>query len=323
MSLSVPTAPPPRAVPPPQSRRRPRGSAGRARVDLRVSPYLYVAPFFIVFGLFGLYPMAMTAYYSLTEFNPNSGADPLLIGLDNFSALMADDYFWNSVYNTIGIFLISTIPQLLLALYLATLLNRQLRARTFFRMGVLVPNVTSVAAMAIVFGVLFARDHGIINWMLEFFGVTEHIDWQADIVPSWAAISVMVDWRWIGYNALIFLAGMQAIPKDLYESASIDGASPWRQFWQITLPMLKPTFVFVIIVSTIGGLQLFTEPTIFNNGKVDGGTTRQFQTVTMYMYEKAFREFDFGYGSAVAWALFFMIVLAAAVNFALVRRSVK
>jgi cellobiose transport system permease protein len=323
MSLSVPTAPPPRAVPPPQPRRRPRGSAGRVKLDMRVSPYLYVAPFFIVFGLFGLYPMIKTAYYSLTKFNPNTGSPPEWIGLDNFTYLISDEYFWNSVYNTVGMFLIGTVPQILLALYLATLLNRQLRARTFFRMGVLVPNVTSVAAMAIVFGVLFARDYGIINWFLEFFGVKEHIDWQSTQWPSWTAISVMVDWRWTGYNALIFLAGMQAIPKDLYESASIDGASLWRQFWQITLPMLKPTFVFVIIVSTIGGLQLFTEPTIFGNGQVNGGSTRQFQTVTMYMYEKAFRDFDFGYGSAVAWALFFMIVFAAGVNFALIRRSVK
>jgi cellobiose transport system permease protein len=117
---------------------------------------------------------------------------------------------------------------------------------------------------------------------------------------------------------------MQAIPRDIYEAAAIDGAGPWRQFWQVTFPMLRPTFIFVVILSTIGGLQLFTEPLIFNNGLIAGGTLRQSQTVAMYMYEKGITNLNTaGYGAAVAWALFLMIVLVSLANFAVTRRSVK
>jgi cellobiose transport system permease protein len=180
-----------------------------------------------------------------------------------------------------------------------------------------------VAATAIVFSMLFQRDFGVINWLLHFVGV-DHIAWRDSKWSAWTAISFMVDWRWTGYNALIFLAGMQAIPRDIYEAAAIDGAGPWRQFWQVTFPLLRPTFIFVVILSTIGGLQLFTEPLIFNNGLIAGGTLRQSQTVAMYMYEKGITNLNTaGYGAAVAWALFLMIVLVSLANFAVTRRSVK
>jgi cellobiose transport system permease protein len=135
----------------------------------------------------------------------------------------------------------------------------------------------------------------------------------------------MVDWRWTGYNTLILLAGMQAIPKDLYESATIDGAGQWRQFWSVTLPMLRPTFLFVTVTSIVGGLQLFTEPVIFNNGyNVLGGTRREAQTLTMYMWENSLDNTNrAGYGAAVAVALFLMIVVMALGNYLLVRRTVK
>ncbi len=127
--------------------------------------------------------------------------------------------------------MLATVPQLLLALVLAQLLNQRLRARTFWRMGVLLPNITSVAAVGIIFTLLFARDFGLVNWLLGHVGV-DPIDWQEHRWSSWLAISTMVDWRWTGYNALIFLAALQAVPQDLYEAAAIDGASPVRQFWQ-------------------------------------------------------------------------------------------
>jgi cellobiose transport system permease protein len=197
-----------------------------------------------------------------------------------------------------------------------------MRGRTLFRMGVLVPNITSVAAVGIVFGQLFGRDFGLVNYLLGLFGV-HGVDWQANSWSSWVAIATMVDWRWTGYNALIFLAAMQAIPRDLYEAAAIDGASRWRQFWGVTIPMLRPTIIFAVIISTIGGLQLFTEPLLFGNGKVRGGSLRQFQTVAMYMYENAFQRFDYGYGSAVAWTLFMLIALICAVNYLIIRRSAR
>jgi cellobiose transport system permease protein len=246
------------------------------------------------------------------------------IGLKNYVDLIHAPYFWNAVQNTFGIFVVATVPQLAMALFLANLLNRGLRARTFLRMTVLVPNVTSVAAVAIVFGTLFQRDFGVINWVLHFFGVSP-VDWHAYKWSQWTAIATMVDWRWTGYNTLILLAGMQAIPKDLYESATIDGAGQWRQFWSVTMPMLRPTFLFVTVTSIVGGLQLFTEPVIFNNGyNVLGGTRREAQTLTMYMWENSLDNTNrAGYGAAVAVALFLMILIMALGNYLLVRRTAK
>jgi len=308
-------------VPPHRPRaQKPRSSGGSARFDTKYSPYLYIAPFFLLFAAFGVFPLIYTGWVSLHNWNIIGGHE--WVGLQNYTDLMADDQFWKTLRNTLGIFVMSTIPQLLVALFLATLLNRGLRARTALRMAIVIPNVTSVAAVAIVFGLLFSRDFGVFNWLLHFVGVGP-INWQASEWSSWTAISVMVDWRWTGYNALIFLAAMQAIPRDLYESASIDGANLWRQFWQITLPMLRPTFLFTVIVSTIGGLQLFTEPLLFANGKTAGGTTHQFQTMTMYMYSEAFENFRFGYGSAIALSVFLLIVVVSAINFLFVRKSVK
>jgi cellobiose transport system permease protein len=132
----------------------------------------------------------------------------------------------------------------------------------------------------------------------------------------------MVDWRWTGYNALILLAAMQAIPRDLYESAAIDGATPWRQLRAITFPLLRPTLLFCVTISTIGGLQLFVEPLLFNgaNNAILGGSLRQSQTLTMYLYEMGFTKFKFGYGSAIAWLLFLIIMVAALINVSIVRR---
>jgi cellobiose transport system permease protein len=307
-------------VPAPPPVRPPRG-VRLSRLDQRWSPYLYVAPFFLLFGVFGLYPLGYTFWVSLHDWDL-LGTDHAFVGAENYARLMADGDFWHAVVNTLGIFVISTVPQLLAALWLANLLNRQLRARTTFRMAVLVPNVTSTAAVAIVFGVLFGREFGMVNWLLDLVGV-DPVAWKSNRFASWVAISTMVDWRWTGYNALIFLAAMQAIPRDLYESAAIDGANRVRQFWSITVPLLKPTIIFTVIISTIGGLQLFTEPRLFHSGTnpIRGGPLRESQTVTMYMFENAFApHYNFGYGSAVAWLLFALIAVVAAINVLMLRR---
>lgn len=300
--------------PPREAARR----AWRARFDVHSSPYLYVAPFFVLFGVFGLFPLAYTFWVSLHDWE--IVGDRRFIGLDNYAVLLTDERFWNAVGNTLGIFVIATVPQLVAALALAHVLNRRLRARTFFRMAVVVPSITSVAAVAIVFNQLYARDFGMVNWLLDLVGVNA-VDWQANRWSSWLAIASIVDWRWAGYNAVIYLAAMQAIPRQLYEAAAIDGASQWRQFWSVTVPMLRTTIVFTVIISTIGGLQLFTEPLLFGSGgDVTGGSLRQYQTVAMYMFEKAFRIFDYGYGAAVAWMLFLLIGVGSLLNILIMRR---
>ncbi|OLB77864.1 MAG: ABC transporter permease [Actinobacteria bacterium 13_2_20CM_2_71_6] len=292
------------------------------RLDIKVSPYLYIAPFFVVFGIFGLFPLLYTGYLSLTAWRDDTaGSEGKWNGVANYVKLLHDDLFWNALKNTIAIGLISTVPQLLMALGLAHMLNYRLRGRTFFRMSVLVPNVTSVAAVTIIFTQLFGRDYGLINWFLGLFGI-HNLDWQAGTWSSWIAISVIVTWRWTGYNALIYLAGMQAIPFELYESAALDGASRWRQFRSITIPMLRPTILFTVIVSTIGALQLFGEPLLFNVSQTPtaGGSQHQFQVTAVYTYQTFLGNGSYGYGAALSWAMFAIIVIIVSVNLLLARR---
>ncbi|AYY12909.1 sugar ABC transporter permease [Actinobacteria bacterium YIM 96077] len=318
MNLQASVAPPGQSTGTPRPRRARRPSW--ARLDMKISPYLYVAPFFILFAIFGLYPLGYTVWISMTDTSPLS-VDTSFVGTENFVRLFGDTRFWNSVINTLGMFVVATIPQLLMALILANWLNRRLRAIGFFRMAIAIPIVTSTAVVALVFGMFFARDYGLANGVLELFGF-DRIDWRSSTWSSWLAISSMVDWRWTGYNALIYLAAMQAIPRDMFEAAEIDGASRMRQFWQITVPLLKPTIIFTVIISTIYGLQLFTEPLMFTSGSgaLSGGTTGQFQTITMYLVQVMRTYNQWGYAGAIALVLFLLIVIMSAINFLLIRR---
>ncbi|GAT64525.1 sugar ABC transporter permease [Planomonospora sp. ID91781] len=321
MTLNVDTPAPARREGPRRSsgpRNPGRGGRGLARFDLRATPYFLVSPYFLLFAVFGLFPLGYTAWVSLHDWE--LAGDKTFTGLDNYTELIADGAFWNAVLNTVGIFVIATIPQLVLALMLANALNKRIRGRLFFRLGILLPLVTSVVAVAVVFTQLYGRDYGMINWFLSLFGV-EAIEWQNQSWSAWIAIATMIDWRWTGYNAIILLAAMQTIPKDLYEAASLDGASARRQFWQITVPMLRPTLIFVVFVSTIGGLTLFAEPVMFEgNPTMAGGATGQYQTVAMFIVKEAFRDFDMGYASAAAWLLFALILIGILINYSFTRR---
>jgi cellobiose transport system permease protein len=291
-----------------------------SRFDRVLSPYVFIAPFFIVFGLFGLIPLLFTGWVSLFAWNPIGKQE--FIGLDNYFHLVADSRFWNATFNTISIWVLTTIPQLFLALGLATVLNNAvLRFKTGFRMSMLIPNVTSVVAVGIVFASLFGRDYGLINWVIGLFGFAP-IDWQVGTLSSHVAIATMVEWRWTGYWALIFLAAMQAVPRELYEVAAIDGASRLRQFRSVTIPQLRGTIIFMVTISTIGGLQVFAEPLIFGGQQNDvtGGVARQFQTLSLFLYEQGFRSFKFGYASAIAWVLFLIVLVFSLVNLVFTRR---
>ncbi len=293
-----------------------------SRLDAKVSPYLFVAPFFVLFGAIGLFPLLYTAYVSL--FDWELGADErTFIGLDNFSTLFQDAQFWNALFNTFSIFVLSSAPQLVIAVLIAALLNANLRGRTGWRMGVLLPYVASLVALTIIFGNLFGPQYGLVNSVLTTMGI-EPIDWQASTFGSHVAIASMVNWRWTGYNALIVLAAMQAIPREVNEAALVDGAGPLRRFFSITLPLLKPTLIFVVVTSTIGGLQIFTEPKLFEtSGGSGGGSEHQYQTVVLYLYQSAFQGLDLGYASAIAWVLFLIVVAVAGLNFFITRRAVR
>ncbi|QNP57408.1 sugar ABC transporter permease [Tessaracoccus defluvii] len=284
-----------------------------------VSPYGYIAPFFLLFAIFGLFPLLFTFYISFFEWNPIG--EQTFIGLDNFVRLWNDPRFWNATVNTLGIWVLSTVPQLLLALGLAHLLNHpRLRAATFFRMSMLLPYITSTAATAIVFAQLFDRDYGMFNWLIGLVGI-DPIDFTQDKFATWALIALMVAWRWFGYNTLLYLASLQAIPQEVYEAAAVDGASGWQQFFHITIPSLRPILIFTIVTSTIGGLQVFTEPLLANpTASQTCGSTRQCQTLALFLYEQGFGQYQFGYGAAIGVALFIMVVFFAVMNFLLSTR---
>jgi cellobiose transport system permease protein len=300
--------------PPVVSRRRERESLGE-----RVAPYAYIAPFFVIFGVFGLFPLLFTFYVALFDWNPV--AQHTFVGLDNFSRLFDDPRFWNALRNTISIWVLSTVPQLLIALGLAHLLNHaRLRSATLFRMSMLVPYITSVAATTVVFAQLFDRDYGLLNWVLHLLGIGP-VDFVQSTWGSQAMIATMVIWRWTGYTTLLYLASLQAISRDIYEAASVDGAGNWKQFRYITIPSLRPVIVFTIVTSTIGGLQIFTEPLLVSrSAPLTCGPVRQCQTLTLFLFEQGFGQFKFGYGAAIGVTLFVLVVAFALLNFLLSTR---
>ncbi|MCD5341809.1 sugar ABC transporter permease [Arthrobacter sp. AK04] len=285
--------------------------------DVKLSPYLYISPFFILFAVTGLFPLVYTAWVSLHNWNLIGGQGKFT-GLENYAFVVAQPYFWNAVGNTFSIFILSSVPQVVIALVIAAVLDANLRARTFWRMGVLVPFVVAPVAVGLIFNNLFADQFGLINGMLTAVGL-DPVRWHSDSVASHLAIATMVNFRWTGYNALIFLAAMQAIPRDVFEAATIDGAGRLRQFFAVTVPMLRPTVIFVVITSTIGGLQIFDEPRVFDQSGL-GGADRQWQTLTMYIWELGWGQRNFGRASAVAWLLFLIIVLIALLNFLITKR---
>lgn len=312
------------AIPVQKVRRRDHPPIRRIRQSLaeRTAPYLYIAPFFVIFAVFGLFPLLFTFYVALFDWNPIG--EQTFVGLANFERLFQDQRFWNAFVNTFGIFLLSTIPQLLLALGLAHLLNHAaLKFANFFRMALLVPYITSVAATALVFGQLFDKNFGLINWVLGLLG-QDAVNFLSSQVGSWIVISSMVMWRWFGYNTLLYLAGLQAMPREMYEAASVDGASSWQQFIHLTIPSLRPMIIFTVVMSTIGGLQIFTEPLLVapETGLTCGGG-RQCQTLSLFLYEQGFGQFEFGYGSAIGVALFVIVVLVSLLNFFLTTRTRK
>lgn len=313
---------------PPPDRQRPAADAKhgrrtvwrsrRYRWDVKFSPYGFIAPFFLFFAAFGLFPLLYTGWAALHEVSMLTPNEMEWVGLDNFTRLWDDEYFWRALRNTFTIGIMATVPQLAIALGVAHLLNFRLRGSMFFRVAMLTPYATSVAAATLVFAMLYGRDYGMINWALSLVGI-DNVGWESGTWSSQFAVATIVIWRWTGYNALIYLAAMQAVPNDLYESAALDGASRWQQFWHVTVPSLRPTILFTIVVSTIGATQLFGEPYLFGEGKSDGGAQGQYQTLGLYMYEMGFVNLHLGRAAAIAWTMFLLLIVIGLIYWALTR----
>ena len=304
----------------PRTTTTPRPSPWRERLgrwDIKASPYAYIAPFFILFGIVGLFPLLYTAWVSLHDWDLIGGQGDF-VGLENFTFILGQPVFWKAMGNTISIFLLSTVPQIAIALVLASVLNANIRAKTFWRMGVLLPYVIAPVAVTLIFSRMFADQSGVVNALIGLLGV-DPIGWHRDSLPAHLVIASMVNFRWIGFNTLVLLAAMQAIPRDLFEAATIDGAGRVRQFFSVTIPSIRPTIVFVVITSTIGGLQIFDEPRLYDIEGL-GGNSGQWKTITLYLYELGWNQQRLGRAAAVAWLLFILIIIFALVSNWLSRR---
>lgn len=321
--------------------RRGSGQPGKWRTRLgqfewKASPYLYIAPFFILFAIVGLFPLLYTMVVATHNWNTLTGDGGLAVcgatcgtttpsWFGNFAWVLHQQAFYVALRNSVSIFLLSSVPQIMLALLLAWILDANLKAKTFWRMGVLLPYVVAPSAAGIIFSQIFSDKMGAINVLLQQIGMNP-IMWHGSTIWSHIAIATIVNFRWTGYNTLILLAAMQAVPRDVVEAAVVDGAGKWRTFRSVTLPMLRPTLIFVIITSTIGGLQIFDEPQLFHNAaSAGGGVNNQYLTVSLYLYKLGFVSVtpgqpNMGRAAAVAWLLFLIIVLIAVLNYLLTQR---
>jgi multiple sugar transport system permease protein len=288
------------------------------RLSPQWAPYAFLSPFVILFVVFGIFPLGFSLYLAFQTWEPTSGLNSMeFVGLSNFAFALKDDWFWKSLGNTGWLALASGVPQHLVAIPLAYFIHSSFKKMRNAVVGAyFMPYITSTVAIAILFSSLFSTDYGLINVGLKamgeipgvgWFTPDNPVDWLNDPDNIKPAISMIVFWRYVGFNVVLYLAALQTIPKDIYEAATMDGAGRLQQFWYITLPSLKPMIFFGVTLSVIGGLQLFEEPFILTGGR--GGSDQSGMTTAIYLYRMAFDFNDFGAASAMSWLLFVLVAL--------------
>ncbi|MEU3290060.1 carbohydrate ABC transporter permease [Streptomyces longwoodensis] len=290
-----------------------RGSAPRRRRTGLVA-WLFAGPAALLFAIFFAYPLGASLYQSFTE---RRGGVDVWVGLAQYRRLAHDPSFAHSMLNA-GLILTVQVPvMIVLALVLAVLLNQSwLRVRGTWRAVYFLPAVTTLVAYSVVFQVLLKTDGGLANQALHALGLGQ-ADWLNS--PGWARVSVIgsITWRWTGYNAVILLAGLQAIGREQYEAAALDGAGVLRVYTSVVLPQLRPVVLFCVITSSIGTLQLFDENYVLTRGGPGDATL----TPVVYLYKIGFQQLDFGYAAAIAWVVVAVIAAVSLVQFALYGRE--
>ncbi len=281
--------------------------------------YLFVAPALLAIGAFFFVPVAASVLLSFTDFDiyaVASRANLRLVGLDNYGRLLGDELFWTAVRNTAYFVVLAAPLSILASLATALLLSaRVTRWRSAFRAALFLPVVTTLVAVAVVWRYAFHPRIGLLNALLAPLGIAP-VDWLGDPRFAMPAIVLMTIWKNFGFNMVILVAGLQSIPASLYEAARIDGARAFARFSHITLPMLRPTLVFVTVMTLIGDLQLFAEPYVMTQG----GPAHATLSVVLLMYLEGFRWWNMGYAAAIAFVLFAMMLVLTA--FAMWARSV-
>ncbi len=297
------------------TRRTTEGTVARAA-------WWFLAPALVLIGVFFFVPVAASFLLSITDFDIYAVGDlanARFVGARNYTALMSNPLFWTALQNTFYFALVGGPLTVAVSLGAALLVNAKIvRYKSVFRTLYFVPFVTTLVAVAIVWRYLYHPQYGLLNYALGAFGVGP-INWLGD--PNWAmpSIILLAVWKNFGYNMLIFIAGLQSIPEELYEAASIDGAGPVRKFWHVSLPMLAPTFFFVGVVTMIGYFQLFAEPYVMTQG----GPLRATTSLVLMMYEEGFRWWRMGTAAAIAFILFVLILAWTLLQLWVERRTGK
>ena len=283
--------------------------------------WYFVAPALVLTGVFFFIPVAGSLLLSLTDFDIYAIADPgnaQFVGLRNYVELFNNSVFWTAVRNTFYFALVGGPLTVAASLAAALLINaRVVRYKAFFRTVYFIPFVTTLVAVAIVWRYLYHPQYGLLNYALGWIGI-DPVDWLGDPRIAMPAIILLTIWKNFAYNMLIFIAGMQTIPSELYEAAELDGAGAFRQFRHVTLPMLAPTFLFVGVITMIGYFQLFAEPYVMTAG----GPLRSTTSLVLLMYEEGFRWWRMGAAAAVAFILFAIILVWTLIQFRIQREAV-
>jgi multiple sugar transport system permease protein len=294
----------------PVTRRR----RGRLRWRNTVLGWSFLLPNFAGFAALTLLPVGLLFYYAFTSWDVFGGAT--WTGLENFRQLLRDASFWTALRNTVYYTAFHIPLTLAAALSLALLLNRRLRGVAFFRTVAFFPYITSIVAIAQVWNMLFSPGYGPVNEVLRAVGIDHPPGWTTSADWSMPAVIIVGTWREMGYYMLLFLAGLQTIPAQLYEAARVDGANAWQQFRAVTLPGLRPTTFFVTVMLTIGSFKVFDLILVMTNG----GPGQSTLVLSQYIYQKGFTENQFGYASAVSVVLFFICLLVTVVQFLVNKR---
>lgn len=278
--------------------------------------YLFILPSLIHIIAFLFIPLVFSFFLSFREWTKPSFQDAPYIGLENYTFLLGDKRFWQAMGNSAYYTLLAVPMGMAFSLAIAVVMNQKLKGKAFFRTLFFMPVVSSWVAVSIIWLTLLDPNVGIVNYVLKLFGIAGP-NWLGDPRSAMPSIALIAIWKSAGFNMVIWLAGLQAIPQELYEAASIDGASRWQGFWKITLPLLAPTSFFLAVTGVIGALQVFTPVYVLTKG----GPLDSTNTAVFHIYRRAFQEFDFGYASAQSWVLFAIIFAITVIQVGLRRRN--
>ena len=283
---------------------------------IQITPYLFLLPALAVLGIAVFYPAFQAFSLSFTQYDLDLTQAPQWVGLKNFQKLLNDKVFWQTLRNTF-LYLIGVVPILVIVpLGLAILVNQKLRGIRWFRIAYYTPVIISMVVAGIAWKALYASD-GILNQLLKIVGFTNGIPWLTS--PDLALWSVMLVtiWKGLGYYMVIYLAGLQGIPVDLYEAAAIDGSDGWQKHWDITIPLMRPYLSLVAVISSISAMKVFEEVYIMTQG----GPLNHSKTVVYYVYEKAFQDLEINYASAIGLVLFLFILILSIINLKISRNT--